>query len=197
VHTAQSDPNGSRLGVNASSAAWKYGSAAAPATSARGRLRCALAHFTSEGAGRPLRARASEPRARRIGILSQHATVAAWREGKGWLAEVRAVLDTCRQQLIEQLPRQLPEAKVYLPDATYLAWLDLRALELGPSPAEYFRQKARVALSDGAYFGQGYESYARINFATSGALLGESIERMVAAVRARIEYSEGRCRGLS
>jgi cysteine-S-conjugate beta-lyase len=111
--------------------------------------------------------------------------VAAWREGEGWLAEVRAVLDTRRQQLVEQLRRQLPEAKVYLPDATYLAWLDLRALELGPSPAEFFRQKARVALSDGAYFGEGYEGYARINFATSGALLGEIIERMVAAVRGR------------
>jgi cysteine-S-conjugate beta-lyase len=148
-------------------------------------LRCALAHFGSDervaGFERVLPSHARGG----VGILSQHATVAAWREGEAWLGEVRAALDARRRQLIEQLGRQLPEAKVYLPDATYLAWLDLRALELGPSPAEFFRQSARVALSDGGYFGEGFEGYARINFATSSALLGEIIERMAAAVRAR------------
>jgi cysteine-S-conjugate beta-lyase len=148
-------------------------------------LRCALAHFGSDE-----RVAAFErvlPRHARggVGILSQHATVAAWREGEAWLDEVRAALDARRKQLIEQLRLQLPEARVYLPDATYLAWLDLRALELAPSPAEFFRRNARVALSDGRYFGEGFEGYARINFATSGALLGEIIERMAAAVRAR------------
>lgn len=98
---------------------------------------------------------------------------------------MRATLDARRHQLIEQLGRELPRVKAYLPEATYLAWLDLRALALGPSPAEFFRREARVALSDGAWFGEGYEGYARLNFATSGALLGEIIERMARAVRAR------------
>jgi cystathionine beta-lyase len=74
--------------------------------------------------------------------------------------------------------------KLYLPEATYLAWLDLQALELGPSPAEFLRRNAKVALSDGAYFGEGFEGYARINFATSRALLTEIIDRMATAVRA-------------
>jgi cystathionine beta-lyase len=148
-------------------------------------LRCAVAHFGSdERIAAFERVLPSHARGG-VGILSQHATVAAWREGEGWLGEVRAALGERRLQLIEQLRRQLPDAKVYVPDATYLAWLDLRALELGPSPAEFFRQHARVALSDGGHFGAGFEGYARINFATSSALLGEIIERMATAVRAR------------
>jgi cystathionine beta-lyase len=148
-------------------------------------LRCALAHFGSdERVAAVDRVLPSHARGG-VGILSQHATVAAWREGEAWLAEVRAALDARRHQLIAELRRELPEAKVYLPDATYLAWLDLRALELGPSPAEFFRRHARVALSDGAYFGAGFEGYARLNFATSRALLSEIIERMASAVRAR------------
>jgi len=147
-------------------------------------LRCALAHFGSaERQARfngvlPVHARGG------VGILSQHATAAAWRGGEAWLGEVRAALDVRRHQLIERLAQQLPEAKVYLPDATYLAWLDLRSLELEPTAAEFFRRQAHVVLSDGAYFGEGFEGYARINFATSGALLDEIIARMAQAVRA-------------
>jgi cystathionine beta-lyase len=42
-----------------------------------------------------------------------------------------------------------------------------------------------VALSDGAWFGAGFEGYARLNFATSKGLLTEIVERMARAVRGR------------
>jgi len=148
-------------------------------------LRCAVAHFGT----RELLARFQTvipPHARGgIGILAQHATVAAWREGDGWLDRARLQLDRSRHQLLERLGQLLPEVKVHLPEATYLAWLDLRALDLPPSPSEFFREKAQVALSDGVYFGPGFEGYSRLNFATSSALLDQLVERMAAAVRAR------------
>lgn len=148
-------------------------------------LRCAVAHFGT----RELLARFQTvipPHARGgIGILAQHATVAAWREGGGWLDRARAQLDRSRHQLVDRLGQLLPEVKVHLPEATYLAWLDLRALDLPPSPSEFFREKAQVALSDGVYFGPGFEGYSRLNFATSSALLEQIVERMATAVRAR------------
>lgn len=149
-------------------------------------LRCALTHFGS--AAHQARFNALVPPHARggVGILSQHATVAAWRHGEPWLTEVRATLDARRHQLIARLAQQLPEAKVYLPEATYLAWLDLRALQPKPTAAEFFRRQAHVVLSDGAYFGDGYEGFARLNFATSGALLDEIIDRMAKVVRAGI-----------
>jgi cystathionine beta-lyase len=148
-------------------------------------MRCAVAHFGT----RALKARfdAALPAHVRggIGILGQHCTQAAWEASDGWLDEVKSLLDVQRNWLVDELRARLPEARVYLPDATYLAWLDLRSLALEPTPAEFFRQQARVALFDGAYFGKGFEQYARLNFATSPALLSEIVGRMVAAVRAR------------
>jgi cysteine-S-conjugate beta-lyase len=120
-----------------------------------------------------------------VGILGQHCSVAAWRDGGPWLDAVRRQLDQNRRWLVEELARTLPEAKMHLPEATYLAWLDLRQLALPGSPAVFFRERARVALSDGAWFGAGFEGYARLNFATSKGLLTQIVERMAGAVRGR------------
>lgn len=147
-------------------------------------LRCAVAHFGSPALQRRFEAVLPAHVRGGIGILGQHCTVAAWRDGDAWLDEVKAQLDGQRHWLIERLRQQLPEARVYPPDATYLAWLDLSSLELEPSPAEFFRQQARVALSDGAWFGPGFDGCARLNFATSRAVLSQIVERMTRAVRA-------------
>jgi cystathionine beta-lyase len=148
-------------------------------------LRCAVAHFGARALQTRFNRALPEHVRGGIGILGQHCTVAAWRAGDGWLEEVKASLDRQRHALICQLRETLPEAKMYLPDATYLGWLDLRELALEPDPADFFRRQARVALFDGRFFGDGFEQHARLNFATSPALLGEMVERMVRAVRAR------------
>jgi cystathionine beta-lyase len=75
--------------------------------------------------------------------------------------------------------------RLHPPEGTYLAWLDCGALGLEPSPYEFFLQRARVALSDGPNFGSPGRGCVRINFATSRAILGEALERMAKALRAR------------
>jgi cystathionine beta-lyase len=148
-------------------------------------LRCAVVHFGSRALQARFDGALPEHARGGVGILGQHCTEAAWRASDEWLEQVKRSLDVQRHWLVEALRARLPEARVCLPEATYLAWLDLRALALQPSPAEFFRRQARVALSDGAFFGAGFEGHARLNFATSPALLGEIVERMVGAVRAR------------
>jgi cystathionine beta-lyase len=148
-------------------------------------LRCAVVHFGSRALQARFDGALPEHARGGVGILGQHCTEAAWRASDEWLEQVKRSLDVQRHWLVETLRARLPEARVCLPEATYLAWLDLRALALQPSPAEFFRRQARVALSDGAFFGAGFEGHARLNFATSPALLGEIVERMVGAVGAR------------
>ena len=49
-------------------------------------------------------------------------------------------------------------------------------------PQRFFLSKARVALSPGPRFGQGGAGFARLNFATSRAILDQILERMAAAL---------------
>jgi len=148
-------------------------------------LRCAVAHFGSESLQQRFNACVPEHARGGVGILGQYCTKAAWEGGEPWLAEVKHTLDGNRHFLVQALHQRLPEVRVHLPEATYLAWLDCARLGLGKSPAAHFVQHGKVALSDGAWFGAGFEQCVRLNFATSPALLKEIVERVVRAARAR------------
>ena len=69
------------------------------------------------------------------------------------------------------------------PEATYLAWLDCRHLELEESPSRFFLDRARVALNDGHFFGSGGEGFVRLNFGCPRSTLEEAVERMTYALR--------------
>jgi cystathionine beta-lyase len=144
-------------------------------------LRLAVAHFGSrdlqEKFGRiPSHARGG------IGLLGIHATMAAWRDGQPWLEHVRSYLEARRDQLGALLAERVPEVVFRAPEATYLAWVDCRNLELAIDPARFFLERGKVAFSPGPNFGDGYPSYLRINFATSATLLEEAVDRMAAAL---------------
>ncbi|SDT38573.1 cystathione beta-lyase [Friedmanniella luteola] len=117
--------------------------------------------------------------ASQLGVLAH---TAALRAGQAWLAEHLAALDRRRRLLAGLLADQLPDVAHVTPDATYLAWLDCRALDLPGEPADFFLEHARVALSPGADFGSGGAGHVRLNFATSTAVLTEAVGRMAAAV---------------
>jgi cystathionine beta-lyase len=64
-------------------------------------------------------------------------------------------------------------------DATYLSWVDFRAL--GMSDAEVKRRiekDARIAVNYGATFGKGGEGFMRFNIATPRARIVEAVERL-------------------
>ena len=118
-------------------------------------------------------------------ILGLEATIAAYEQGGAWLAAVLTVLERNRATLLDRVAATMPGVAVRPPRATYLAWLDYRALELPGGPHEFFLERARVALSDGVAFGLGGEGRVRLNFATSAAVLDEILERMATAVAIR------------
>lgn len=113
-----------------------------------------------------------------LGVLSH---VAALREGVGWLDDLLAGLDENRRLLRDLLAEHLPEVGYRVPDGTYLAWLDCRALGL-ENPGKTFLRKGRVALQRGSDFGTGGEGFVRLNFATSPEILEDAVHRMAAAV---------------
>jgi cysteine-S-conjugate beta-lyase len=114
-------------------------------------------------------------------IMGVAATEAAWLHGDDWLAEVRALLDENRQQLAGLVRRHLPGVDYRVPDATYLAWLDCRALAFGDDPAATFRDHG-VELSRGPTFGTEGIGHVRLNFATSPAVLERIVTTMGSAL---------------
>jgi cystathionine beta-lyase len=117
-----------------------------------------------------------------VGSIAQ---AAALREGDEWLDALLGGLDRNRRLLRDLLADALPEVGYRVPEGTYLAWLDCRSLGLGDDPAAFFRERAQVALSRGPDFGTGGAGHARLNFATSPAVLAEAVDRMARAVRDR------------
>jgi cystathionine beta-lyase len=128
-----------------------------------------------------------------LGVIAH---TAAFRHGQPWLTSLLAGLAANRDLLGELLAAHLPQVRYTPPDATYLAWLDCRALGLHDDdatgshivsdlagPARMFLDHARVALSSGHVFGHGGAGFVRLNFATSPAILREAIQRMGEAAR--------------
>ena len=109
------------------------------------------------------------------------ANLAAYTRGGPWLDALLAYLRGNRDHLSRALPAALPGLRVSHPEATYLAWLDFRALGLPAEPAEILLADARVALSPGLPFGGG-RGFARLNFATTRAILDRAIEAMAGAL---------------
>jgi cystathionine beta-lyase len=144
-------------------------------------LCCAVAHFGPESLLAAIDAFPPHYFGR-VSIAGIEATAAAWREGDPWLAELLAYLDGNRQRLASFLRDRLPGIAHDPPEATFLAWLDCRALDLPSGPHAFFLERARVALSDGPDFGEAGRGFVRLNFATPRAILDQVLERMAAAV---------------
>ena len=118
-----------------------------------------------------------------VSSLGVEATRAAWEDGGDWLDALLVHLDRNRRLLGSLLAAQLPDVDYVPPEATYLAWLDLRALRLADPPHSVLRDGG-VVLSPGPDFGPHGEGFVRLNFATSAAILEALVARMAVAVTA-------------
>jgi cysteine-S-conjugate beta-lyase len=114
-----------------------------------------------------------------LGVL---ANTAAYTEGGAWLDEVVAYLDGNRRFLAEALVERIPEVRYRMPEGTYIAWLDARALGLGDAPAEFFAERAGVALTEGTACGPAGAGFVRFVFATPRPIIARAVEQMAAAL---------------
>lgn len=108
------------------------------------------------------------------------AHAAALRHGGEWLDALLAGLDDNRKLLKNLLTEHLPEIGYEPSEATFLAWLDCRAIS--DDPAALFVERGKVALMSGAGFGSGGAGHARFNIGTSPEIITEAVRRMVASL---------------
>lgn len=110
-------------------------------------------------------------------MFGAEAARVAWTEGDPWLDAVMQHLDRMRHLTAELLAEHLPQIRFTPPAATYLAWLDCRALDLGDDPSRAFAARG-VQLNEGPEFGELGIGHTRLNFATSSNLLRQVVQRM-------------------
>ena len=114
-----------------------------------------------------------------INALSYYAAEAAYRHGEPWRKELVAYLAGNRDTLVAFLQNRCPNLTVRPGEATYLAWIDARAMGV-ENPAQHFEKKAGLFLSDGAYFG--WPGWVRFNFGCQRARVLEGLEKMAAVL---------------
>lgn len=113
--------------------------------------------------------------------LGPVATAAATSQGDAWLDELVEHLTERRDRLGELLAERLPGARWIPPEATFLAWLDLRAYDVGDDPAAVVRPHG-VDLSRGTVFGEEGRGHARLNFGCSAETLEVMVDRIAGAL---------------
>ncbi len=112
-----------------------------------------------------------------VGMMGYIATLAAYRDGKEWQL---ALLDYLRRNrdLVEREIGGIPQLRIWHSEATYLSWIDARALPI--NNATEFLEEAGVGVYDGAPFGA--PGFLRLNFACPRPLLAQALERVSRAL---------------
>lgn len=117
--------------------------------------------------------------------LSIAAHKAAYENCGDWLEQLRAYLDENFRFLDSFLKRELPEAEFTIPQATYLAWVNMGPCLPGVEdlPA-FFANEAGVLLEGGdSLFVGNAEGWIRLNLAMPRSILETGLQRMADSIR--------------
>lgn len=116
-------------------------------------------------------------------LMALVATRAAYQQGDPWLDGLMAYLKESRRIVYDFIEAELPKLRISPLEATYLAWLDCRAL--GKTEAELLqlcREKGKVELTPGGFFGQEGEGFLRLNIGCPHAQLRDALGRLKTAL---------------
>jgi cystathionine beta-lyase len=112
-------------------------------------------------------------------IPSLVATIAAYTEGIPWLQSLREYLQGNIQEVIDFFSLNDLDIKAIAPQASFLVWLDCRAMELPQDELmRFFSDEAGLLLSNGAMYGQGGEGFVRMNIGCPRKIVKGALERI-------------------
>lgn len=112
-------------------------------------------------------------------IFAPIATIAAYRKGEAWRQQLIQYIEQNILFAEQYVAQHLPQVKVVRPEASFLIWLDCRALGLSHEALiDLFVNRARLALNDGEMFGHGGEGFMRMNVGCPRTVLQQALERL-------------------
>jgi len=111
--------------------------------------------------------------------LSIAATQAAYTHCDDWLKQLKAYLDSNFEFTSQYLSEHLPKAVYRIPEATYLAWVNISAyVSKDVDLPLYFANNAGVLLEGGNMFVADSDGYIRLNLACPRTVLEEGLKRI-------------------
>lgn len=112
-------------------------------------------------------------------IFAFQTTVAAYEQGEEWLNQLLAYVQGNIDFLTQYIDQYLPKVKYIVPQASYLVFLDFRALGLSQKELVSFcTNKAHLALVDGSVFGEEGKGFMRINLASPRSVIEKALEQL-------------------
>ncbi|MRR22247.1 hypothetical protein EG830_04625 [bacterium] len=111
------------------------------------------------------------------------ASEAAYTYGRGWLEQLMRYVEGNVDLVIDFCRERLPVISPLRPEATYMIWLDCRALGMtGKDLNRFFVESAGVGMNEGTRFGPGGEGFMRMNLACPRALVQKALEQIENAI---------------
>ena len=118
--------------------------------------------------------------------LSLAAATAVYQDGDEWLDALREHLDHNLRLVGETVASRLPHARFEMPDATYLAWIDLGDHAAGIDDlSAFFAREAHVLVEGPHKFVADAEQCIRVNVACPTTKVVEALDRMISALERR------------
>ncbi|MDR1526622.1 MAG: PatB family C-S lyase [Dysgonamonadaceae bacterium] len=112
-------------------------------------------------------------------IFAYVATQAAYRHGAEWKKQMLRYVEDNILFADHYLKEYIPSIRTIIPEASFLIWLDCRALGLNQKELnDLFINKAGLALNDGTMFGEEGAGFMRMNVGCPRAIVAQALERL-------------------
>ncbi|WP_194435739.1 MalY/PatB family protein [Vibrio fluminensis] len=116
-------------------------------------------------------------------ILGVLGLMAAYNDGEQWLDELKDYLLDNHQYVKRTLEHNFPQLSYDIPEATYLAWINLAPLNIDMEELNIRLVKQyKVAIMQGSHYGEQGQSYIRMNLGCSRRKVERGIEALIQAI---------------
>ena len=117
-----------------------------------------------------------------VNLFGYKAAEVVYHDGEQWLEKLLVYLEDNARSVLSFVGSHLPRVGAYMPESTYLMWLDFSAYGLGQETLmKKLAREAKVALNSGTAFGEEGKGHVRLNIGTTRALIREGLEKIAAA----------------
>lgn len=117
-------------------------------------------------------------------MLALTAHIAAYQDGAGWLDALRDYLASNLHYVASTLNAAFPELNWQVPQSTYLAWIDLRPLNIDDQALQdALIHQEKVAIMPEYTYGEEGRGFVRLNAGCPRSKLEKGVQGLINAIR--------------